>query len=411
MEVEPDLDDYFEPPDAVGLVVECADLMAVFAADRVRRVDAYRRETLDEVSVFDGALDSVLGRSMRLELASALRITEYAATELLGFAEALVQRYPAALDSLSRAGMTEQHAKVLVTALDAAPPSVRDALALRAVTLAEQLPVGSFRRRLRRLIETAESPTLTERHEEAISGRRVFIETVEDGMAWLHLFAPSVEIHAIHGRITAIGTALTAQDDETRTLDQARADVVCDLLIDGDVADHPTQARGIRATVAVTVPALSLLGDGHATSEPAVVEGLGPIPIARARELCGGAEGWMRVLTDPETGMVLSVGRSQYRPPESLRRLIRWRAERCMAPGCGMPASRCQIDHSIAWEHGGVTSLWNTAPLCLGHHIVKHHGNWEIRQFENGSIEWTSPTGRRYVVEPERRVPVFREAA
>ena len=109
--------------------------------------------------------------------------------------------------------------------------------------------------------------------------------------------------------------------------------------------------------------------------------------------------------------MVLSVGHDQYRPPPALRRLVRWRADRCMAPGCGMPASRCEIDHSIAWEHGGTTSLWNTAPLCRGHHIVKHHGGWTLRQFENGTIEWTSPTGRRYLVEPERRVPVFRDAA
>ena len=75
-----------------------------------------------------------------------------------------------------------------------------------------------------------------------------------------------------------------------------------------------------------------------------------------------------------------------------------------------MPASRCEIDHQIAWEHGGDTSLDNLSPLCKGHHIVKHHGGWVVRQVDGGggAIEWTSPTGRRYVVEPERRVPVFR---
>ena len=91
--------------------------------------------------------------------------------------------------------------------------------------------------------------------------------------------------------------------------------LLCDLLIEGSTASHPSEARGIRATVAVTVPALALLdGDVH-SAEPAVVEGIVPIPLDRARELCGGAEGWMRILTHPETGMVLSVGRGQYRPP------------------------------------------------------------------------------------------------
>ncbi len=46
-----------------------------------------------------------------------------------------------------------------------------------------------------------------------------------------------------------------------------------------------------------------------------MVEGIGPIPVDRARELAGGAEAWTRILTHPETGMVLSVGRAQYRPP------------------------------------------------------------------------------------------------
>ena len=76
-----------------------------------------------------------------------------------------------------------------------------------------------------------------------------------------------------------------------------------------------------------------------------MVEGVGPIPVERARELAGGADAWMRVLTHPETGMVLSVGRDQYRPPPALRRLVKWRADRCMGPGCGIPASRCEIDH------------------------------------------------------------------
>src|SRR6187549_3829500 len=126
-------------------------------------------------------------------------------------------------------------------------------------------------------------------------------------------------------------------------------------------------------------------------------------------KLCGGDAMWMRVLTHPETGVVLSVGRTQYSPPASLRRLAKWRADRCMGPGCGMPASRCEVDHTIAWEHGGDTALENLAPLCKGHHKVKHHGGWQLQQIpeSGGAVEWTSPAGRRYVVEPERRVPVF----
>ena len=152
---------------------------------------------------------------------------------------------------------------------------------------------------------------------------------------------------------------------------------------------------------------------GSGPDDPPVVEGIGPIPLDRARELCGGADGWTRVLTHPETGMVLSVGREKYRPPPGLRRLVRWRADRCMAPGCSVPASRCEIDHNVAWEHGGHTSLDNHCPLCKGHHLVKHHGGWTVQQLPGGggAIEWTSPARRRYVVHPERRVPTFTTTA
>lgn len=83
-----------------------------------------------------------------------------------------------------------------------------------------------------------------------------------------------------------------------------------------------------------------------------------------------------------------------------------------MGPGCGIPASRCQIDHTLAWEHGGETSVTNSAPLCQGHHTVKHHGGWRVMQTGDGSLRWTSPSGRHYTVAPERRLPVvFRAAA
>ena len=394
-------------PDDLGLVCEVDAMVAVFAAQRYANVEAMRRGAL--ASGAYGGVAEIAERSLRLELASALRVSEYAAGMLITRASALSARYPGALQSLAHARITERHAEILADELDRVEPDVRERLAPLAVELAEAEPVGVFRRRLATLIETARAATLAERHEEALAARRTWVEPAHDGMATLELYAPAVEVHAAHERATAIAKVLKARDGETRTLDQLRADVMCDLLVDGDTAAHPAEASGIRASVVVTVPALALLDNERAdASDPAVVEGVGPIPIETARQLCGGAVGWMRVLTHPETGAVLSVGRKRYRPPASMRRLVRWRADRCMAPGCGMPASRCQIDHNVAWEHGGHTAVWNHAPFCQGHHTVKHHGGWTIRQLEGGAVEWTSPTGRRYIVQPERPMPVFR---
>ncbi len=398
-------------PDAVDLVVEAATMESVFAAQRLERVDGMRRRLLAEAAGRGAGVTDIVERSIRLELAAAMRVTEYAAGRMIVLAEALVHRYPVVLDSLGGGRITLKHAEVLVDSVDTLPPDLRDEVLTTVVALAEAEPVGTFRRALTALVEKVQFATLEERYRAAVQTRRVVVEPGHDGMGLLLLYAPQVELHAIHGRATAIATTMLGREGDTRTLDQLRADVVCDLLIDGVIDAVPAEARGIRASVVVTVPVLSLLDDDAAkTADPPVVEGVGPIPLSVARELCGGDDSWMRVLTHPETGMVLSVGREKYRPPPPLRKLTKWRADRCMGPGCGMPASRCEVDHTIAWEHGGETSLDNHAPLCKNHHIIKHKGGWDVRQIpgSGGAIEWTSPSHRRYIVQPERRVPVFR---
>lgn len=394
-------------PDTLGHVLEIDAVMASFVAQRAVSINRLRREALADPRRGSRATREIVERSVRLELAAALRITENAAGTLMARAEALVERYPRVLDALAGSRITERHADAVVDGLDEVEPHLRDDLLGQVLAMAEAQPLGTFRRALRRLLDSVRAQTLAERWAEALDDRRLVQEPAADGMAWLAWYGPAVEAQAIHDRVTAIAKVLAAREGETRTLDQLRADVFADLLIEGDTSAHPESARGIRARVVVTVPALSLLDDEAAAHDPATIEGVGPFPIERARELCGGADGWMRVLTHPETGVVLSVGRDLYRPPPALQRLVRWRAERCMAPGCGMPAARCEIDHTIAWEHGGETAVGNLAPLCTGHHTVKHHGGWSVRQHPGGVLEWTSPTGRVYLVEPERRMPAF----
>lgn len=405
-------------PSTLDVVLDLGATMAMWAADQLEQIDRMRREYLADAEVAGARFTDVVMRGLRLELAAAMRISEHSAANRIALAEALVHRYRAALTALQTAAITEKHAEVLVGGLDELEPELRAGLFPRALELAVQEPVGQFRRSLRTLVEKARVVALAERHEAALEHRRVHVEPAADGMAWVHLYGPLVEAHAAFGRVTAIAKAIGAGKSETRSVDQIRADVMADLLIEGTTPAHPTEARGIRANVVVTVPALALLMQDDESvaasgSDPATIQGVGPIPIDRARDLCGGDASWMRVLTHPETGMVLSVGRATYSPPAALRRLVKWRADRCMAPGCGMPASRCEVDHTLAWEHGGGTGLDNLAPLCRGHHKVKHHGGWRLRQVPDsgGAVEWTSPAGRTYVVQPERRVPVFTASA
>ena len=47
-------------PDDVSLVTEVADMIAVFAAQRFRRIEAMRRHALDEAEVYGGAVAAVV---------------------------------------------------------------------------------------------------------------------------------------------------------------------------------------------------------------------------------------------------------------------------------------------------------------------------------------------------------------
>ncbi|MEW2012548.1 MULTISPECIES: HNH endonuclease signature motif containing protein [Microbacterium] len=388
-------------PTTLDWVVLSADMATIHAAQRYACIvelwddaiaDARRRE--EPVAFVE--------RSVRLEVAAALRITEHAAGRLMGVGHSLMRRYPQVWEAMSRADITDTHATIIVDGLDQLD-DVTAGLVAEVLSLAEELPTGPFRRAMKRIVDREQEATLAEQHAAAVAHRHVRVDAGVDGMAWLTAHLPAVEAHAIAGRLTAIAKTLDSADDE-RTLDQKRADVFGDLLLDGETDALPETARGIRPTVAVTVPALTLLtGDGPA----AQVDGVGPIPLDKARELCGAATGWMRVLTHPETGVVLSIGRDTYRPPADLRRLVTWRAARCMAPGCGIPADRCDLDHTVDWHHGGTTAADNLAPLCRGHHTLKHHSDWQVEAKPGGALEWTSPAGRVYLVRPERRIPQF----
>ena len=98
---------------------------SVFAARRLARVDAMRRELLADAAGRGVGVVEIVERSIRLELAAAMRVTEYAAGRMIVLAEALVRRYPAALDALGGGRITLKHAEILVDVVDELTPALR----------------------------------------------------------------------------------------------------------------------------------------------------------------------------------------------------------------------------------------------------------------------------------------------
>jgi hypothetical protein len=136
----------------------------------------------------------------------------------------------------------------------------------------------------------------------------------------------------------------------------------------------------------------------------------GPVAIAAGGPGRGAAPGWDAGLAAWAAGLELQWLESGacthrresagYRPPPSLQHLIRVRQQTCAFPGCGRPARRCDLDHTVPYEDGGRTCLCNLAPLCRRHHQAKQADGWRLEQPQPGILTWTTPSGRRYTTHP-----------
>ncbi len=99
----------------------------------------------------------------------------------------------------------------------------------------------------------------------------------------------------------------------------------------------------------------------------------------------------------------------QHDPPEAMRETVMLRDATCVFPGCRRDSRICDLDHITEYlpmEDGGPpgqTNLANLAPLCRSHHRVKTHTAWHYKRLDDGSYEWTAPTGHQYRVTPASR--------
>ena len=80
-----------------------------------------------------------------------------------------------------------------------------------------------------------------------------------------------------------------------------------------------------------------------------------------------------RMITAPEGGTVLDVGRTQRDATGALRDAGMFGHTTCAwYQGCNFPASGSEADHKISFSAGGSTSAVNIQPLCSDHNRLKY---------------------------------------
>ena len=333
------------------------------------------------------------------ELAQLTRRTEYRAATLIDTSTALVDRLPATLAAVAAGAVSWEHAEVIAKHSDGLEGDALVSYDARLAALAAEVNPKQLDRKARAQVELAQPSTAVERAEKAAATRRIYVDPGADGMAYLTLFAPAPEIHAIADRTARLAAGLRAAGDP-RSMGHLKLDVLCDLMLNGETS-IPGATRGVRGRVHVMVPAMTLLGVGE---EAAILRGYGPIDPATAAQVTAEATSWRRILTDPITGRILTADPRDYRPTARMIDHARLVHPTCVFPGCTVPSERADIDHTEDHAYGGHTTPENLAPLSQDHHKVKHHTRWQIVQNGDDTLTATSPAGYRYTVSPEGKM-------
>ena len=195
--------------------------------------------------------------------------------------------------------------------------------------------------------------------------------------------------------------AATVCPDDPRTKTQRRADALTPLSAGATsmpcMCGSPDCPAGGAEAPAANPVVINVLAEAAtvegASDKPGYLPGYGAVPAATVQEMAKTAS--LRPVPIPKD----LVAEPQYRPSAALARFIRCRDLTCSFPGCDQPAARCDIDHSVPYPLGP-THPSNNSLKCRIHHLLKTFCGWTDLQLPDGTIVWTSPSGRTYTTTP-----------
>ncbi len=385
------------------------------------------------------------------EVAAALVLTGRAAGLLLADAAGLA-RLPGVHAALAGGVIDWRRAVIFGAELAAVGDHAAARIAAGVLPGAGRMTTSQIRAALRRAVLDHDPAAARRRAAAAARDAEVQAWTEPSGNAALAgRELPEADVIAADRRLTALARWLSDRG-AAGTLSQLRAAVFTALLAGRPVqsllpAGTPATAgpsplrpqadvRAVTGTVHLTMPLASWAGLSGACGE---VAGHGPASaqtctgLGRELAAAGPATGWCLTLTSPaghpvahacaprgrppppgkpalrwaaglagqltwlESGTCRHTRQqSRYRPTGPLRNLVMIRQRTCCFPGCGRPAVRCDLDHTIPWDHGGRTCECNLAPLCRTHHRAKQAPGWHLTQDQPGHMTWQTPSGRTY---------------
>ncbi|MCZ0729426.1 HNH endonuclease signature motif containing protein [Mycolicibacterium iranicum] len=378
-----------------------------------------QRRTAEELEI-DLDVSSMITGFQRtvVEVGAVLNMTSAKARVLVRHADALHTRLPA-VGALLAAGEVDWATTELV--LRRTDLVEEEWMAQLDAKLAEEIRGWACwsRKSVLTAIDAAvnavDAEAVKKRRVRAFDERAVSVEVGLDGIAVVRATMTAAEGAALDTRLTALAKTVCAADP--RSLRARRADAFT-AIQKGRVFTCACESEDCpsRAAVAAVAPAaappppeprvvLNVIASaetvaGHSDA-PGYLAGYGVIDAALVRELARDAT--RRLVEAPAFDERQAL---TYRPSAALARFIRARDLTCRFPSCAVPAERCDIDHTTPFNHddpaaGGWTVPWNLACYCREHHRHKTFDEgWRDQQIADGTIIWTSPSGKTLPTKP-----------
>lgn len=290
---------------------------------RVDAMCAVAREVARQQALLLEAMAAVADTSIGIgfdadEVAFALHLPRTVAQREVSLARDLLGRLPAVFAALAEGRICLARARVFS---DVLIPVTDDGLAReiasRFLPAAEECTASQLRSRLLKAVLAADPDAAQKRLSRSIEERRVSLSANDDTTACLSgIFLPPDRAAAAFERMDGIARGLK-RDGESRTLDQLRADVFCDLLAGISPAAGPILRAG---AVELLVPLATLTGQSDAPGELA---GYGPVTADIARQIAAAYAGRTNETTIGSTDLsaIADISGDAVAPPPP----VQWR--------------------------------------------------------------------------------------
>jgi hypothetical protein len=399
----------------------------------------------DLIQERDEADDSVprdkKGRSARVEIALASRISPHRASRAIDRARHTTVHLPDLMDAVRDGAVTgDQFDQIARELHDRSPETcarVDEQLAADPGILAGKPPVQA-RLEVAALAYHVEPDDSATRAERAARSRCVTMTPIGDGMCTISAHLRAVDASAVmatlDAEVRALKNAGSGQQVVTLRADVfVRALTTCSVaqevlspaeFVDGEAGQRDLPEEAIQAVpegggrrpapridVGVVITDHALFGDRD-TGESARVEGVGLVPAVAITDLLRGenTEPWggilhedletamvfRRLYAHPESGELIAMESRARTFPVGLRRMVRFTNDTCATPWCN--ARVAHVDHVHPHAEGGATSFANAQGLCAGCNYAKEIGSWKVHR-ERDPVTgrlltcWSSPSG------------------